>query len=105
MKLNSFQNLTILSDLKPLRELQPLTTTKVSIQIAPSEIELISLGASLIYKSYLLNNGTLQESKDITALGCSNEAMKVIKILDDYENRYIDFKQFNEIKKKFRLKK
>jgi hypothetical protein len=104
MKLNSFQNLTTINDLKPLQELKPLTTIKVSIQVAPSEIELILLGTNLLYQSYLLNNGTLQESKDITALGCSDEAMRIVKILDDYENSYIDFREFNEINKKFKLK-
>jgi len=105
MKLKSFQNLTTFNDLKPLRELQPINRIKVSIQVVPNESDLILLGANLLYKSHLLNNGTLQESKNITALGCSDEAMKVLKILDDYENSYIDFKEFNEINKKFRIKK
>jgi len=104
MKLNSLKHLTTLSNLKPLQGIKQLTTIKVSTKVAPSEIELISLGMNLIYQSHLLNNGTLQESKNITVLKCCNEAIRVIKILDDYKNSYIDFKEFNEIRKMFKMK-
>jgi len=104
MKLKALQNLTIIDTLTPLKEMKSLHSTKLLIQVAPSNIDLILLGTNLLYKSYLLSNGMLQKHNNITALQCTNEAIKIVEILRDYENKYIDFKEFKKIKKKFNLK-
>ncbi len=103
MKLKSIQNLTILDDLKPLRGYKPLTTIKVSTLNIPSEMELILLSSNLLYQSKMIMDGTSKRTGNLSAQSCTYKAIEIMKILDDYENKHIDNKEFRDIKKQFGL--
>jgi len=99
--------LTNLSTLKPLDTLKPLERVKATTQkreIIPSQIDLLLLSSNLLYKAKLILDGEIQTPKGISPLNYTNEALKLISIVDNYEKKYLSTKETNEIKKRFKLK-
>jgi hypothetical protein len=101
MKLKATYNLTTLDNLKPLRRYKPLTNIKASILNIPSEIELILLSVNLLYQSEMIMNGSSKCKKEKCINDYIYKAMSIHKILDDYQNKYLDNKEFKQIKKEF----
>ena len=92
-----------LNPLSTLPSLKPLFTQKIEILNIPSEIDLLLLSTNLLYKSKLLLDKEIQETSIITAKNCTYQAMKLLHILDDYQNRYLTHKEFKAIKKLYKL--
>lgn len=103
MRLEPIQNLSTLEDLKPLRGYKPLTIRRVSIMNFPSEIELILLSTNLLYKSSQILKGNMNCKRGLKVDDYTFKAITMIKILDNYQNKYIDNKEFKSIKKEFGL--
>ena len=103
MKLQPIQNITKIETLKPLRDYKALTTIKVSLPNIPSEIELHLLTANLLYQAKLILDGEAKRIGSLSAISCTHKAIEILKITDDYCNKYIDYKELKQIKKDFRL--
>ena len=101
MKLKPIHSLTILEPLGALKPLTPCTTKVLNI---PSSMELLLLSANLLYVANRIIkkeiNGSNQDIEKYTA-----QAIEMMKIADDYENRYISNKEFLQIRKDFKLNK
>lgn len=105
MKLQPIQNLTKLEQLEPLSGYKPITTNKVSVMKTPSQMELISLSSNLLYKSKLILDNEIKPKNGKDAMSYTYQAINIMKIFDDYENKFITKKEFNRIKKEFGIKK
>lgn len=103
MKLQPIQNITKIDTLKPLKSYKALTTIKVSLPNIPSEMELYLLTANLLYQSKLIIDGEAKRVGSLSAMSCTYKAIEILKITDDYCNKYIDYKEFKQIKKDFKL--
>ena len=99
MKLQPIQNITKIDTLKPLRGHKALTT----LPNIPSEIELHLLTANLLYQAKLILDGEAKRVGSLSAMSCTYKAIEILKITDDYCNKYIDYKELKQIKKDFRL--
>ena len=69
----------------------------------PSNIDLITLSTNLTYKAHLILNNGAKCKKGLCVESYILKAMKLQKILDDYENSFINMREFNKIKKEFGL--
>ena len=100
------QNLTIKSDIKPLKQLKRLsyaiTQDRQSLKY-PSSIELLTLATNLCYQAHLILNNEVKCKKGLCVESYIVKAIEVQKILDNYEISYIDMREFNKIKKEFGL--
>lgn len=103
MKLQPIQNLTKIDDLKPLRGYKALTTIKVSRLNIPNEVELLLLSANLNYQARLILDGKAKRAGSLSAQSCIYKSYAIIKICDDYKNKFIDYKELKQIKKDFKL--
>ena len=103
MKLKVIQTFTTLEDLKPLRRYKPLTTIKVSILNIPSEISLLLLSANLNYKAKQILDNQAKCKRGLCVDMYIYKAIEVMKITEDYANKYISNKDFKSIKSKFGL--
>lgn len=86
-----------------LGTLTPLTTTKIQILNIPSEMELLLLSTNLNYQAKLILDGEAKGTKKITAGECIKESIRLMAIIDDYQNRYISYAELKEIRKKYKL--
>ncbi len=105
MKLLPIQDLTNIGTLQPLCGYMPLTTTRVSIMKIPSVPTLLLLSANLLYKARLIIDGEIKPKRGKSLHDYSYQAIELMKICDDYENKYITQKQFNQIRREFSIKK
>lgn len=86
-----------------LGTLIPLTTTKIQVLNIPSEIELLLLSTNLNYQAKLILDGEAKGTGDITVTECIDESIRLMSIVDDYQNRYISYAELKEIRKKYKL--
>ena len=103
-KLTLYQDLTIKADIKPLKQLPRLTYTithdKQSRQY-PSSIDLITLSSNLTYKAHLILTNQARVKKDKRIEEYMKQSIELHRVLNDYENSYIDMREYNRIKKEF----
>jgi|GEM_PF-1837178 len=103
MKLESIQRITKIDVLKPLRGYKPLTTIKVSILNIPSQSELFLLSANLLYQARLIIDKEIESANGLSVDHYIYKAIDIMKITDDYQNKFIDYKELKQIKKDFKL--
>ncbi len=104
-KLKQIQNTTIKEYLPPLNDLKPLTLYKVTILNIPNVPELLLLSANLLYTANKILHNEIKENKNKSIEEYQQKALQLMKITEDYQNRYLSNKEANQIKKEFRLKK
>ena len=98
------QNLTIKSDIKPLKQLKRLSYTITQdrqSRVYPSSVDLIHLSVDICYKAHLILNNQARCKKGLCIKSYIVKAIELQKILDDYENRTIDMREYNKIKREF----
>ena len=104
--LSLHQNYTTKDDIKPLKQLKRLTYTithdRQSLKY-PSTVELIALSTNLCYKAHLILSHEAKCKKGLCVEMYIKKAIELQKVLDDYENNFIDMREFNKIKKEFGL--
>ncbi|RLA80807.1 MAG: hypothetical protein DRG78_10260 [Epsilonproteobacteria bacterium] len=98
MKLLPMQGL---NTLKSLKEYQPLSTSKVSILNIPSEPALILLATQLHNKAEKILNNEIECKKGLCVDSYIHKAISIIKILDDYSDKFISHQELKSIKKEF----
>ena len=105
LKLNELQKVSIKEHLQPINDLKPLTLYKVTILNIPNVPELLLLSANLLYTANKILHNEIKENKNKSVEAYQQKALQLMKITEDYQNRYLSNKEVNEIKKDFRLKK
>jgi len=97
-----------LQQIEPLQQLPRLKYTLKSDKREclkyPSNLELISLSVDLCYKLHLIINENEKLPKDKSKNDYISKSLELQKILDDYENSYIDMREYNKIRKEFNIK-
>ncbi len=63
------------------------------------------LSANLLYTANKILHNEIKENKNKSIEEYQQKALQLMKITEDYQNRYLSNKEVNEIKKEFRLKK
>lgn len=101
MKLNSLQSLTPLKDVGAVPSINLIS--KVTVLNIPSTPELLLLASNLLYKSKLLLDGVITETKEIRADKCTNEAIRIMQIVENYQDEHLTHKEVKEIRKDFKL--
>jgi len=101
MLLLPIQNMTSLEDMKPLRGYKPLTIIKASILKIPSTPELLLLSANLNYQAKRIIDSEINCKRGLCVDSYMYKAIDIMKIIDDYENKHISYKEMRAIKKKF----
>ena len=104
-ELKELQKVTIKEHLKPLNDLKPLSLYKVTVMNIPNVPELLLLSANLLYTANKILHNEIKENKNKSVEAYQKKALQLMKITEDYQNRYLSHKEVNEIKKEFRLKK
>jgi len=103
MNLNSLQSLRPLTDVGAVPTLPPLQKTTYKILNIPSQTELLLLSTNLLYKSKLLLDGAITPTNNINADRCTYEAIKLMKIFDNYQDQHLTHKEVKQIRKDFKL--
>ncbi|MBL1243506.1 MAG: hypothetical protein COA39_003760 [Sulfurimonas sp.] len=101
MILQEIQDITSLEDIKPLRGYKPLTTIKVSTLNIPSTPELLLLSANLNYQAKRILDNEVKCKSGLCADSYIYQSIAVMRITEDYANKYISYKELREIKKQF----
>ena len=101
MKLKVIQTFTTLEDLKPIRGHKPLTIRRVSILNIPHTPELLLLCANLNYQAKRILDSEIKCKRGLCVDNYIYKAMDILKIVDDYENRFISYKEMRAIKSQF----
>ena len=84
--------------------MKPLTTYATKVINIPDSLELILLSTNLLYVASRIMRKEIEGSyADIDRY--TGQAIKIMKIEDDYENSYISKKEFMKIRKDFKLNK
>lgn len=86
-----------------LGTLKPINATKTQIPNIPSEMELLLLSSNLNYQAKLIMDGEAKGTGDLTVRECINESMRIMEIVEDYENRYITYAELKKIRKEYKL--
>lgn len=63
------------------------------------------LSANLLYTANKILHNEIKENKNKSIEEYQQKALQLMKITEDYQNRYLSNKEANQIKKEFRLKK
>jgi hypothetical protein len=100
MRLNKLQTLRDIPTVAGLPLLQKTTYKRINI---PSTPELILLSTNLLYKAKLLLDGTITPTQKITADKCTYEAIKLMKVIDNYRDKHLTHKEVKQIRKDFKL--
>jgi len=103
MNLNSLQSIRPLATVGTVPSLQPLLKSKVTIVNIPSTPALLLLSSNLLYKAKLLLDGAIRPTDKITADTCTKEAIKLIKIVDNYQDKHLTHKEVKQIRRDFKL--
>ena len=98
MRLNRLKELNLQDE---LMHLKPLIAQKV--EILPSTIDLMLIASEINLKGVMILRGELKVSKNITVESCMKTSYQLIGIIDDYENKYLTYKELNQIKKNFKI--
>jgi len=98
MKLKSIKTL---EHIKPLRGHKPLTIIKVSVLNIPHTPELLLLSANLNYQAIRILDNEINCKRGLCVDNYINKAIDILKIVDDYQNKYITYKEMRMIKKQF----
>ena len=98
MKLIPMQGL---NTLKSLKEYKTLSTSRVSILNIPSESALILLATQLHNKAEKILNNEIECKKGLCANSYLYKSISIIKIIEDYSDKFISHKEFKSIKKEF----
>ena len=101
MMLQPIDDITLLEDIKPLRGYKPLTIVKVSMLSVPSTPELLLLCANLNYQAMRIMNNEVKCKRGLCFNSYIYQSLAIMKTTDDYENKYISYKEFRTIKKQF----
>jgi len=101
MQLQAIKDITSLEDIKPLRGYKPLTIIKVSILNIPSTPELLLLSANLNYQAKRILDSEINCKRGLCVDSYIYKAIDIMKIVDDYQNKYISYKEMRMIKKQF----
>ena len=101
MILQQMQDITSLEDLKPLRGYKPLTTIKVSILNIPSTSELLLLSANLNYQAKRILDNEVKCKSGLSFESYIYQSIAVMRITEDYVNKYISYKEMRAIKSQF----
>jgi len=104
--LSLHQNYTTKDDIKSLKQLTRLTyviTHDKQSRVYPSTVELIALSTNLCYQAHLILHDEAKCKKGLCIEMYIKKAIELQKILDNYENSYIDMREYNRIKKEFGL--
>ena len=90
--------------LQPLKQLKPIlkSDTRACLKY-PSDLDLISLSVDICYQANLILHNQAKCKKDLAIESYIKKAIELQKILKDYENNYIDMREYNKIKKEFGL--
>jgi len=84
-------------------EYRQLSKRKVIILNIPSESALILLATQLYSTANKLLNNEIKSNKGLYFKDYIYKAISIIKIVDDYSNKYISYKEFKNIKKEFSI--
>jgi hypothetical protein len=98
MKLN---NIKYIEDIKPLRRYKPLTIRRVTILNIPHAPELMLLSANLLYQAKRILDSEINCKRGLCVDTYIYKAIDILKIVDDYQNKYISYKEMRMIKKQF----
>ncbi|MGB3750257.1 MAG: hypothetical protein WA945_01680 [Arcobacteraceae bacterium] len=101
--MNSLQSIRPLTDIGAVPTVPPLQKTTYKILNIPSTPELLLLSSNLLYKSKLLLDGTITQTQKITADKCTYEAIKIMKVVDNYRDQHLTHKEVKQIRKDFKL--
>lgn len=103
MKFNSLQSLRDVPTIGAVPGLKPLNKTTFRIVNIPSTPELILLSTNLLYKAKLLLDGVITPTQKITADKCTYEALRLLKVIDNYQDEHLTHKEVKKIRVDFKL--
>lgn len=86
-----------LKEIDTLHKLKPLTRDF----IIASQMDVIYLGANLLLTSNLLMRGEIKSNK--TDRECSNEAIKIMKIIKSYDTKYLTVEEVAKVRRDYKL--
>lgn len=103
MKLKPIQSFTIIDDLKPLRGHKALTMRRTSLINIPHSPELLLLAVNLNYQAKRILNKEINCKRGLCVDSYIYKAIDILKIVQDYENKSISYKELRAIKKQFSI--
>ena len=98
MKLKSIKSI---EHIKPMRGYTPLTIRRVTILNIPHTPELLLLCANLNYQAKRILDKEINCKRGLCVDHYIYKAMDILKIVDDYQNKFITYKEMRAIKSKF----
>ena len=102
MKLNKLHTLHKLSGIAQTPHITQLIKSKITYY--PSNLDIICLAVDINLIGMQILRGQRKAKKDITVHTCIKESLRLYKVADDYENKFISCKEINQLKKDFNVK-